>query len=80
MSDIDDNYKQRQQKMIKKMEETKLKKTLKKMNLTGRDLAKITGDHESIVSKILNGKMEIDSLRKIRYAKALKRKPEELFS
>jgi transcriptional regulator with XRE-family HTH domain len=57
-----------------------LLKALKEKNLTQRDLARIINEHESVVSRIINGIWNPDEARKIKYAKALGRKPEELFS
>lgn len=56
-----------------------LLKAIKEKGLTQREFAQIVGEHESVVSRIVNGTWIADKKRQIRYAKALKRKPEELF-
>ena len=57
----------------------KLLKAIRKKGLRQRDFAKLVGDHESVVSRIVNGSWKPDQLRKLRYSRALGKKPEELF-
>jgi len=54
-------------------------RAIKEMGLTQREFAQIVGEHESVVSRVVNGTWNADRKRQLRYAKALKRKPEELF-
>ena len=56
-----------------------LLKSIRQMGLRQRDFAKLVGDHESVVSRIINGIWNADKMRKIKYAKALGKRPEELF-
>ena len=56
-----------------------LLKAIREQGLRQKDLAKLVDDHESVVSRIVNGIWNPDKVRKIKYAKALGRKPEELF-
>jgi len=53
---------------------------MKEEGITARDFAKITGDSEALISLFLNGHRKIDPVRQIKYAKLLRRKPEELFN
>ena len=55
-------------------------KAIRDKGLRQRDFARLVGDHESVVSRIINGVWNADELRKIRYAKVLGRKPSEIFS
>jgi transcriptional regulator with XRE-family HTH domain len=57
----------------------KLLQAIRENGLTQREFAAIVGDHESVVSRIVNGTWNLDQAGKIRYAKALKRKPGDLF-
>jgi transcriptional regulator with XRE-family HTH domain len=57
----------------------KLFKAIRSQGLRQRDFAVLVGDHESIVSRVINGIWNPDDMRKIRYAKALKMKVEDLF-
>jgi transcriptional regulator with XRE-family HTH domain len=52
---------------------------LKERGLKQRDFARLVGDHETVVSRVINGIWNLDEERKIRYAKILKKKPEDLF-
>ena len=56
-----------------------LLRAIKESKISQRDFARIVGDHESVVSRIINGIWNPDEVRKIRYSKALGHKPEELF-
>jgi plasmid maintenance system antidote protein VapI len=56
-----------------------LLKAIKEERLTQREFARLVGDHESVVSRVINEIWVIDEMRKIRYSKVLRRKPEELF-
>lgn len=52
---------------------------IRQRGLRQKDFAKIVGDHESVVSRIINGTWHPDAMRKMKYARALKIKPEEIF-
>lgn len=56
-----------------------LLRAIKEQKLSQREFAKIVGDHESVVSRIINGIWNADEVRKYRYSKALGRKHDELF-
>ena len=58
----------------------KLLKAIKEKKYNQREFAQIVGDHESVVSRIINGVWNPDEGRKIKYARALGHKPEELFT
>lgn len=55
-------------------------KAIRDKGLRQRDFAKIVGDHESVVSLIVNDVWVIDEVRKAPYARALGCKSEDLFS
>lgn len=57
-----------------------LLKAIKEEGFTQRDFARLVNDHESVVSRIINGTWIIDEKRRIRYARVLNRKPDDLFS
>ena len=57
----------------------KLFKAIKEKGLTAREFSRLVGDDESYVSRIINGKWNIDEMRKIKYAKVLGKKVEALF-
>lgn len=52
---------------------------LKERGLKQRDFARLVGDHETMISRVVNGTWNLDEERKIRYARVLKKKPEDLF-
>jgi DNA-binding XRE family transcriptional regulator len=52
---------------------------IRRNGLRQKDFAKIVGDHESVVSRIINGTWHPDAMRKMKYARALKTKPEAIF-
>jgi transcriptional regulator with XRE-family HTH domain len=56
-----------------------LLRAIKENGLTQKDFSAIVGDDPSVVSRIINGVWNPDDIRKIRYAKALKMKIEDLF-
>jgi transcriptional regulator with XRE-family HTH domain len=56
-----------------------LLRAIKENGLTQKDFSAIVGDDPSIVSRIVNGIWNPDGMRKIRYAKVLKMKIEDLF-
>jgi len=56
-----------------------LLRAIKEKGFTQRDFATLVKDHESIVSRIVNGVWIPDPARKIRYAKVLGKKVEDLF-
>lgn len=55
-----------------------LLKAVREQGYTQRYFSKVIGDDESRVSRIINGVWNPDPARPVRYAKALKKKPEEL--
>jgi transcriptional regulator with XRE-family HTH domain len=57
----------------------KLWAAIRDQGLTQADFARIVGDDPSVVSRIINCRWNIDQLRKERYSKALKLKPDDLF-
>ena len=57
----------------------KLWEAIKSRGLMQQDLAKIVGDDPSVVSRIVNGVWNPNEERKIRYARALGMKVEQLF-
>jgi len=57
----------------------KLWEAIKNRGLQQQDLARIVGDDPSVVSRIVNGVWNPNEERKIRYARALGVKVEQLF-
>ena len=57
----------------------KLWAAIRAKGLFQRDFAKIVGDDEAVVSRAVTGRLNLDEARKIRYARALGLRPEELF-
>jgi len=57
----------------------KFLQAIREKGLRQRDFAKIVGDHESVISRIVNGVWNPSEAQKIRYAKALKCKVGEIF-
>ena len=57
----------------------KLLQAMREKGLRQRDFAKIVGDHESVISRIVNGVWNPSETQKIKYARALKRKVSEIF-
>ncbi len=53
---------------------------IKERRLTQRQFAALVGDHESVVSRVVNGIWVADAVRRQKYAEALGRKSEELFA
>ena len=58
----------------------KLLIAIREQGLRQRDFAKLIGEDETILSRVINGHWNPDELRKIKYAKALKMRVEDLFS
>ena len=54
-------------------------KAIRQKGLRQRDFAVIVGDDESVVSRIVNGVWVPDVERKLRYARALGKKVDEVF-
>ena len=52
---------------------------IKERGLTQLDFAKIVGDDPSVVSRIINGRWNADQMRKRKYSRALRMKPDDLF-
>jgi len=57
-----------------------LLKSIKEEGLNQREFAQLVGEHESVISRIINGTWNIDQMRKIKFAKILGKKPDEIFS
>jgi transcriptional regulator with XRE-family HTH domain len=57
----------------------KLWEAIKSRGLMQQDLARIVGDDPSVVSRIVNGIWNPDEARKIRYARALGVRVDQLF-
>jgi len=55
-------------------------KAIRERNLSQKEFARLVGDHETLISRVVRGHWNLDEERKIRYAKVLNKKPEELFS
>lgn len=47
--------------------------------LRQRDFARVAGDHESLISRVVNGVWNLDEILQTRYAKALGKRIEDLF-
>lgn len=56
-----------------------LLKAIRDNNLSQKEFARLVGDHETLVSRVVRGHWNLDEERKLRYAKVLKKKPSELF-
>ena len=52
---------------------------IRERGIRQRDLARIVGISETIISRVVNGIYNPDEVLQARIAKVLKRKPEELF-
>ncbi len=52
---------------------------IKRKGLSQRTFAQIVGDHETLVSRVINGHWNLDPARKAKYAKVLGCKVQELF-
>jgi transcriptional regulator with XRE-family HTH domain len=52
---------------------------IREKGLLQKEFARIVGDDPSVVSRIITGQWNPDEMRKVRYAKALGMKVEELF-
>jgi hypothetical protein len=57
----------------------KLLTAIREQGMRQVDFAKAVGDHETFVSRVVNGWVNLDERRKSRYAKALKKDVGELF-
>jgi transcriptional regulator with XRE-family HTH domain len=53
---------------------------IREKELRQREFARIVGAHESVVSEVISGKRNLDLSKQVQWAKALDRKPEEIFS
>jgi len=58
---------------------TKLFLAIREGGLTQRDFAKLVGDNETVISRAVRGTWNLDEARKLRYARALRMKVEDLF-
>jgi len=60
-------------------EKIKLLVAIREHGFRQRDFAKVVGTQESIVSEVISGKRNIDSVKQKKWARALGKKPDELF-
>ena len=56
-----------------------LLKAIRVKGLRQQDFARLVGDHPSFVSRVINGWWNLDEARKIRYARVLGCRREDLF-
>lgn len=56
-----------------------LLKAIKEKGLSQKDFAYLAKDHPSVVSRVISGKQQISRHKQLRYAKALRQRPEDLF-
>ena len=54
-------------------------RAIREIGLRQREFAQLAGEHESVISRIINGTWNIDQMRKIKFSKILGKKPEDLF-
>jgi predicted XRE-type DNA-binding protein len=52
---------------------------IRQVGIRQRDFAKLVGVNESIISSVINGRINLRASEKLKYARALKRKPEGIF-
>ena len=57
----------------------RLLKAIREKGLRQRDFARIVGEHESVVSRVISGQWNPCEKRKAVYARALGMKPADLF-
>lgn len=57
----------------------KLLMAIREAGLRQADFARIVRDHPSLVSRVVNGRVNLDPIEQARYARALRRRPEDLF-
>ena len=57
----------------------KLLAAIRECGFRQNDFARVVGDHETIISRVINGWHNLDDRRKAKYARALGKKPSELF-
>lgn len=57
----------------------KLLVAIREKDLRQQEFAKIVGDHFTYISGVINGRINLDERRKLKYAKALGKKVEDLF-
>jgi transcriptional regulator with XRE-family HTH domain len=60
-------------------ENLKLLNAIRSKGLKQKDFAILVGDKDSMVSGVVRGRLNLDDERKIKYAKVLNCKTEELF-
>lgn len=63
--------------MIKK--NVKLLAAIRERGFRQIDFAKVVGDHHTFVSRVINGWVNLDEPRKVKYARVLGKKSAELF-
>lgn len=56
-----------------------LLKAIREKGWTQKKFSEVIGDHETLVSRVIRGHWNLDEARKIKWAKALKTRPEVLF-
>ena len=54
-------------------------KAIKEAGLTQTDFARLAGEHKSVVSRVVNGIWNPGEARKLKYAKILKKRLEDIF-
>ena len=57
----------------------KLWAAIREQGLTQADFAGIVGDDPSVVSRVINGRWNADEMRKRKYSRVLRMKPDDLF-
>ena len=58
----------------------KLWMAIQENNLRQKDFARLVGDHHTFISRVVNGWINLDEYRKIKYARILGRKVEDIFA
>lgn len=65
--------------MTKDRTNFELLQAIREKGLRQRGFAQLVGEHESVISRIINGTWNIDEMRKIKFAKVLGKNPDDLF-
>jgi ribosome-binding protein aMBF1 (putative translation factor) len=58
----------------------KLLTAIRKKGMRQKDFAKVVGEHETFISRVVNGWINLDEVRKAKYAKMLGCTVDDLFS
>jgi DNA-binding XRE family transcriptional regulator len=59
---------------------TKLLTAIREKGMRQKDFAKAIGDHPTFISRVINGWINLDEIRKLKYAKLLGCSVDDLFS